>query len=27
VVGISIPENPSAEEKGLWEKIEALNRK
>jgi len=27
VVGISIPENPSAEEKALWEKIEALNRK
>jgi curved DNA-binding protein len=27
VVGITIPENPSAEEKALWEKIESLNRK
>jgi curved DNA-binding protein len=27
VVGISIPENPSPEEKALWEKIEALNPK
>jgi curved DNA-binding protein len=27
VVGISVPENPSPEEKALWEKIEALNRK
>jgi curved DNA-binding protein len=27
VVGITVPENPSPEEKALWEKIEALNRK
>ena len=27
VVAVTVPENPSPEEKALWEKIEALNRK
>ena len=26
VVGITVPENPSPQEKALWEQIESLNR-